>query len=240
MVSYVYRRPHDYRAPSSIRRLLFPPQLSQVATYRGPLRLIYSGGVFRQGYTVVPLQPFYLPTVDSFGGNSSLSFAATGTLSGSSDPTAIIVAFSRIAKERARWHRERWDDSPIRAINPIFSSQHPTGAALLSFSATGTMLAVTAGEMFGSTSLTFNATANTSGVSLISGQATLSFDAYSVQPNTVLIAGSTSLTFTLPDVNVPTLQGSTSLTFSASGIVERRIKRISMVISHPRIQMEIL
>jgi hypothetical protein len=240
MVSYVYRRPHDYRAPNATRHLLFPPQLPQVATYRGPLRLIYSGGVFRQGYTVVPSQPFYLPTVDSFGGNSSLSFAATGTLSGSSDPTAIIVAFSRIAKERARWHRERWDETPTRSVNPIFSSQHPTGATLLSFSASGTMLAVTAGEMFGSTSLTFNATANTDGVSLISGQATLSFDAYSIQPNTVLIAGSTSLTFTLPDVNVPTLRGSASLTFSAAATVVRRVRRIALSISMPHIELEIL
>lgn len=239
MVPYVYRRPHDYRAPHATQRLLFPPQTAQVATYRAPIRLIYSGGVFRPGYTVVPPEPRFQPAADSFGANSSLTFSASGTLAGSVDPTAIIVAFDKIAKERSRWHRERWDDSPIRLINPIFSSWNPSGAALLKFSLSGTMLGITAGEAIGSTSLTFTATANTSNVSLIEGQATLSFDAYSIQPNTILIAGSTSLSFTLPDVNVPTLRGSTSLSFSGSATARGYIKRITLVITHPSIEMEI-
>lgn len=237
MVPYVYRRPFDYRAPDVTRRLLFPPQAAQVSTYRGPIRLIYSGGIFRPSYTVVQPQPLYQPAADTFGANSSLSFSATGTLNGSVDPTTAIIAYDRIAKERMRWYRERWDDTPVRLINPIFSSWVPTGEALLKFDCSGTMLAITAGQMSGATSLTFSGTANTNNVSLLSGQTTLRFNGVAVMPATALISGSTSLSFTLPPVNVPTLRGATSLSFSLSGYALQRVRRISMRLTQNRIEM---
>lgn len=239
MVPYVYRQPHDYRAPDHNRRLLYQQastEGTQVVTYRGPPRLIYSKGVFRQDYTVVPGERFHPPITQDPGGSTSLTFAASGTLIGELDPTGVVVAFSRVLKERGQWQRQPYDETPIRSLNPLYTSWQPTGASLLKFTPTGELLATLqgsattslsftvtgaaapSGNLIGTSSLTFHATGNTDGSTLIAGTATLSFVPSASISLVGFISGSSSISFEVASNFLPAaIEGSASLRFTTLG-----------------------